>query len=216
MNYIDPTGYWASDGSDERFKENNPIVYAAIGDLTKTWEYLDKYKSDIGNMKKDVEKLTNKIREIGDDRIIPSTQVKFNDSTYKNLTSTEAVLFYYSPLQGAIVGVSSEAAIGFTISTYGHNNDSTIANAFQHSLWNALSIANGASMEYTKLFANAHEFGIPDNFADALALERTKMDLFNNEVGRYQGSLSRMDSRGFEAYLRIKERAENGGLLHLQ
>ena len=219
INFRDPTGNWAEDGSDSRFKDNNPVVYRAIEDLSNTWiklDNLEKQGYNIGNMKQEVEELANVVRAIGDKQKIPSTQVKLNDKVYKNLTSTEAVLFYANPTQGVIVGLAADSAISTTKSEYGHNNDSTIANAFQHALWNAISVASGAGSEFTRLFTNAHEYGIPDNFNDIAALNRTKMDLFNNGVGRYQGSLCYSEHRVAEAIKRIKERANNGGLIYLE
>ncbi|MBU5451381.1 RHS repeat-associated core domain-containing protein [Acetivibrio sp. MSJd-27] len=41
VNFRDPTGNWAEDGSDSRFKDNNPVVYRAIEDLSNTWIKLD-------------------------------------------------------------------------------------------------------------------------------------------------------------------------------
>lgn len=88
---------------DERFKENNPIVYAALGDLTKTLEYLDSLEEkdvDIGDMKSRVSALANKVRTIGDSVFVETQTISFLWKT-ANLNPTEAqfILIIYNRLK---------------------------------------------------------------------------------------------------------------------
>ena len=76
IRFFDSTGFWAADGSDEKYKVSNSIVYQVIADLSKTWEYLDKLEKqgvNSGTMKNDVADLCEKIRRMGDSKIITTT-----------------------------------------------------------------------------------------------------------------------------------------------
>ncbi|MBR6522980.1 MAG: RHS repeat-associated core domain-containing protein, partial [Clostridia bacterium] len=214
--FVDPMGLWAADGSDERFKENNPIVYQAIADLSETWSYLDELDKnnidnniDIQKMKKEVSELANKVRNIGD---LQKVKEPFGISA--KLNSVEQVLYASNPAlgNGAIVaGVESRIA---TEELYGDGyvvNDNS--DAFRHAYWHATSTLMNKS-EYATDWANAHEYGFPENFTSNNIMG-TYMDLYNNGVGIYQGAKIWQGSGDVNICKIIRNRVDVGGLFRI-
>lgn len=101
------------------------------------------------------------------------------------LGTNEKKVFNSNPAKGVFVLSNAKAAIKMTSqhwkSTHGYHNDN--GDAFRHVLWNAYN-AHDCGVSYAKKFADAHEKDYPND-----ALE-TKMDLFNNNLGRTIGSKS--------------------------
>ena len=171
--------------SDDIYKYENPIVYQALHDLAASYNNLlelEKDGIDTGNMKLEIINLANQIRKIGISKYIPSTVVMTNNKVYADLTSTEAVIYFSDKFKGAMVGLASKDAADIVP----NNLDGTKENAIKHALWNALA-TSWAGEEYTKYFTDAHEYGNPKNFLDKESLELSKMDLYNNAVGRQLG-----------------------------
>ena len=194
IRFIDPTGYWAADGSDERFKDSNPVVYDSIGRLSDTWSNLHalqknststSQKAMITLMKAEVSALCDLVRSIGDKTTVEEMIV--DNPLYNGLNSTEMVLFAANRVYGTLVGLSSQMAITDSQAHFGYREDGTLQNAFQHALWNAYAIAQGVSESYMKDFANAHEYGNSLNFGSQGIFNAVLMDLNNNRVGREWG-----------------------------
>ena len=193
IRFIDLTGYYAADGSDERFKEENPIVYQAITDLSITWTLLDKMqkapnvspdiKNNIESDKLFINDLCNVVREIGDTITVKSTKVNFLWESHE-LNPTEAVLYANNPVHGTIALIKAVDANLMTGSIYGDGyEDYNNANAFRHAYWSA-SMVIAIDEEYVKYFTDAHEYGFPANFTGEFYYRSTIMDLENNEIGR--------------------------------
>jgi hypothetical protein len=84
-------------------------------------------------------------------------------------------------------------------------------------------MATRCGNDFATDWANAHEFGYPDNFGNADTTRATNMDFFNNNVGRYQGILWQNDKKAqansrlfaFSLEKRILDRVSAGGLLRI-
>jgi len=196
VSFVDPLGLWAADGSDERFKENNPVVYSSLGDLTQTYENLESLENqglDIGNMKNEVEDLANKVRYIGDKVYVEGT-----DLLGESMSNTEAVIYTRDKIKGMMLVVAAGiASIPGKLDTK-YANDGTKDNAIKHANWNAIGTILTKDKNYVKDFTDAHEYGYPIVTSSKEHFEHTKMDMYNNNVGRTIGvtaSLITKDSR---------------------
>lgn len=99
-----------------------------------------------------------------------------------------------------------------------YKDDGTIYNAIKHASWNAIATIYTNDTNYVKNFTNAHEYGQPIVTSNTEIFKHTKMDIFNNGVGRYQGYLA--SQRTFDQDMAIRlangaviERAYNSGLI---
>ncbi|MBQ3425588.1 MAG: RHS repeat-associated core domain-containing protein, partial [Clostridia bacterium] len=182
--FVDPSGYWASDGSDEKYKETNPIVYSALSILTESWDNLDsleKQGNDLGNLKSIVSVLANKVREIGN-------EIKVEENTITRLgglNAVEIVIYNSDKSKGNDICYSAAEAWYTTATIFDNSGDNTPANAFQHAFWNALALSLTNDSYYVRYFTDAHEFGYSINTLNAKNIEGVKMDLQNNASGRY-------------------------------
>ena len=217
MNFWDPSGMWAADGSDERFRNSNPIVYQALADLSQAWTNLDNLERqgyDIGDLKSQVNIMANKVREIGDQIVVSDSEAPWSDNVYGGLNATEKVIFASDKIRAGIVGASAVEAQNYLDERFSNQADGSTANAIKHAMWNAMSIFNGAGPEFTELFTNAHELGNSNNFSNGDNLALTKMDFFNNSVGRYQGLLGINNGyTRWQVQENIYNRAFEGGLI---
>ena len=186
ITFTDPSGHLKK--GDNRFENNNPIVYQALLDLTKSWENLDALELgnpdiDIKALKAQVNNLANIIRAIGDQKIVATSAVTLLGRTVP-LRATELVLFDYAPTAGWSAVAAGADATKISEYIYGDGYaDGGNANAFRHALWNAEMVINCGGW-FAETWANAHEFGAPDNFSSRTALNYTLMDLANNAKGR--------------------------------
>jgi hypothetical protein len=116
------------------------------------------------------------------------------DEGWNNLNDMEKIIAKQNPSELLTYYFSSKDAIAearnYSFRRFGGpndepGNDRNIVNAFQHSYWNAvLTIRMGA--DRTKVWTDAHEFGLPDNPDNNFA---TQMDFFNNHQGREAGQV---------------------------
>lgn len=90
--------------------------------------------------------------------------------------------------------VSMDEAYAWTLSLYGHRNDGTKANAFQHSYWLARMTQRMSNNTATSMgFGNRHE---ADTSGDP-----KKMDLHNNGIGANAGTTTNENEARF--YLKL-------------
>ena len=222
MKYIDKTGFWAADGSDERFKYNNPIVYQSISTLSETWVNLDnleknpntpsELKNNIGQMKADVNILCNEIRNIGDRMIVDDVSLPG-----VSLNSSEKVIYNSNKSKGNnVVFAGGTSSIG-SLGDKDYRGDGNRANAIKHATWNGQATILTGDVNYVKLFTDAHEYGYSVNTETIERLKHTDMDIFNNGVGRYQATLAMGKTKDQDMAIRllnaaIIQRADVGGL----
>ena len=106
------------------------------------------------------------------------------DEGISNLNDQERALALGNKIEFLSYAVDSRVAIDATRTRFNGNidvgNDRNIANAFQHSYWNAL-LTRHIGRDRAKVWTDAHESGGVTPFA-------TDMDFFNNEVGRRIGT----------------------------
>lgn len=101
------------------------------------------------------------------------------------LNSEERVVFNSDPIKGLLCLAAAQSANSAMSSNWAiepkefHNDN---ADAFRHATWNALMVYHVGS-SYAERFADAHEYGTPDN----PPLE-FQMDMFNNALGRLIGA----------------------------
>lgn len=214
--FVDPWGYWASDGSDERFKDSNPVVYYALGALSDTWTKLDSLEGktidnriDISQMKNEVAQLANDIRSIGDSITVNEPLV-----LGERLNYCEMVLYASNPSKAQEIIWAGYSSREKTKQLYGDGyavNDNS--DAFRHSYWNAASTSLvGAT--FTKQMTNAHEYGYASNFSEE-NIASTYMDLYNNSIGRYQGAKLGLGVSETAIVEAIIDRVDSGGLLKI-
>jgi hypothetical protein len=105
------------------------------------------------------------------------------DENVSDLNAQERVLALLNRAEFMLYALASRVAIAATRERFNGNvgvgDDRNIANAFQHSYWNAM-LARGIGRDRAKVWTDAHESVGYTPFA-------TDMDFFNNEVGRRLG-----------------------------
>ena len=138
-----------------------------------------------------ISELENEIRWIGNQWGSELIEKKIENilklDAAKNLCTIEQVLAAAYPRQATAVSFSREVADQLTLILYGEEGNGTNeANASKHIFWSAYTTSEIGQI-YTRLFTNAHEFGWhSENRNDPEAM---KMDLHNNQRGRFLGSL---------------------------
>ena len=165
---------------------------------------------DVEKMKEDVERLIERMKKIGDEKVVKDIPV----IGYR-LNNVEKVLYADDPIKA--MGIMTEGALSRydTMRRYGDgyetNNNS---DAYRHAIWNATSSAHYGN-EFTQDWMNAHEYGFSDNFNED-SLLGTYMDLYNNSIGRYQGDKSNPREKRIGITKRINDRVQSGGLYRIE
>ena len=195
--FVDPSGYLREPGSNRNGEwSDNPDrddygegskIYVALCRLTEAYEVFPEYHSAIAD-------LANELRWIGNEwgsSIIDKEVAEIlKIEQAKSLNTVEQVLVAAYKREAIAVQVARVTSDMFTKMIYNEDGNGTNeANAFKHIYWSAYTTSEIGGT-YTKLFLNAHEFGwYEQNLNNPEAM---KMDLHNNQRGRYLGSL---DSR---------------------
>jgi hypothetical protein len=147
-----------------------------------------------------------------DDEDLPSPGGFDPKAAWNSLNPTEKKLTLLHPYQALQVNAAREEAIRETMARFllenQHNGN---GDAFRHALWNAFMVKR-TSHAVAEAFANAHEVG-----SKAPALE-SKMDLFNNRVGRelaraVQGGSRWGERASYSAYVNAVDWAVTSGQL---
>ena len=152
--FWDPSGLiWKDNNHREEEKKRygeNSIIYGALSDLFENWKVFEEFRSDI-------EELADYIRQQVFIRSVGELYVDYGAGVAEieagvefvrtqlpdiDINRTELIISALDPIAAYCINLARMDADDITQERFGAawSTDDTMANAFRHTLWNALSV----------------------------------------------------------------------------